>query len=271
MIIAFLNTFGDAPTYYWTERVCFVLVGLVLVGVTSAALWHSQTLKKHHRIQLLYDHPTFGFCCLGCFNMRVWIVCFLQIPRLGRWDSTRAQVNFSSWADTHILLILHVLLCYFAILLRMKSKINIYKYIRIPWSRRSSSLEDADKTSRSVLQQSSVLCPTVLDFFLSYPSLLFSSITLFRAAKKDAKPSPSTSAQTSQRQQKTRRGTRSRSRSRSRSPSPRRHHGSDARREKRSSRSRSPPSSRYNRRSVRHQHSFWPLWICQSHLEKSRL
>ncbi|XP_070786278.1 uncharacterized protein znf638 [Enoplosus armatus] len=73
-----------------------------------------------------------------------------------------------------------------------------------------------------------------------------------RATGKDTKPSASSSAQTSQhRHQKTRHESHScsHSRSRSHSPGPRRHHGSEGRREKRSSRSRSPHSSRYNRRS----------------------
>ncbi|XP_042368104.1 uncharacterized protein LOC121962007 [Plectropomus leopardus] len=66
------------------------------------------------------------------------------------------------------------------------------------------------------------------------------------AAGKDAKPSPSTTSQTSQhRHQEVRHGRGSYSRS----PSPRRHHGSEGRREKHTSRSDSPHKSRYTRRS----------------------
>ncbi|XP_039678968.1 uncharacterized protein LOC120573346 isoform X1 [Perca fluviatilis] len=74
------------------------------------------------------------------------------------------------------------------------------------------------------------------------------------AGGKDAKASSSSSLQTSQhRQQKVRHG----SRSRSHSSSPRRCHGSEGRREKRSSRSRSPHKSRYTRRSRSRSRSPW--------------
>ncbi|XP_045903682.1 serine/arginine repetitive matrix protein 2-like isoform X2 [Micropterus dolomieu] len=70
-----------------------------------------------------------------------------------------------------------------------------------------------------------------------------------RYAGKDAKPSASTPTKSSQcRLKKTRHGSSSCS-SCSSSPSPRRQHGSEVQREKRSSRSRSLHSSRYNRRS----------------------